>query len=321
MRVAKVGGSRWFLVPALAALAYLGLVLWGDASRILSALRGFPPTTGLACLAAVSLGFLLRWAKFELYLRRLDVRISFRESLTIFLAGMSMAVTPGKLGEVLKSFLLRDRAGVPVSRTAAVVLLERVTDVIALLVILALGRSADGLGWVEAVAGMGALGLLGVLLAPGPVIRLLGAETAGWRGALARVLEAGRVVAAPGVTLLASLVSIPSWGLEALALSWLLAGFGAELPWTVAAEAYAFSTLAGAVSMLPGGLGAAEGSLAWMLEKGGATASVAVAATLLLRLATLWYAVGVGVLALMALGRAPAEAMRMAAGATGGESE
>lgn len=307
--------------PALAALAYLGLVLWGDAGRILAALAAFSPARGLACLGAVALGFLLRWAKFELYLRRLDVRISARESLTIFLAGMSMAVTPGKLGEVLKSFLLRDRAGVPVTRTAAVVLLERVTDVVALLVILAFGRSADGLGWVEAVAGLGAVGLLGVLLVPGPVIRVLGPETPGWRGGLAQALEAGQVVAAPGTTLLASLISVPAWGLEALALAWIAAGLGTDLPLTTAAEAYAFSTLAGAVSMLPGGLGAAEGSLAWKLEKAGAAASVAVAATLLLRLATLWFAVGVGVLALMALGRAPADAMRLASGQAGAGEE
>jgi uncharacterized membrane protein YbhN (UPF0104 family) len=309
------------LAPALAAVAYLGLVLWGDAGRILGALRSFPPAVGLVCVGAVSLGFVLRWLKFELYLRRLDVRIPARESLTIFLAGMSMAVTPGKLGEVLKSFLLRDRAGVPVSRTAAVVLLERVTDVVALLVILALGRSADGVGWVEGIAGGGALALLLVLLAPGPAIRALGQETPGWRGGLARALEAGRVVAAPGTTLAASLLSVPAWGLEALVLSWMLGGLGTELPLAVAAEAYAFSTLAGAVSMLPGGLGAAEGSLAWMLEARGATASVAVAATLLLRLATLWFAVGVGILALVALGRAPADAVRMATGQGGEEVE
>jgi uncharacterized membrane protein YbhN (UPF0104 family) len=318
---APVRRRRWLLAPALAAVAYLGLVLWGDAGRILGALRSFPPTVGLLCVAAVSLGFVLRWLKFELYLRRLDVRIPARESLTIFLAGMSMAVTPGKLGEVLKSFLLRDRAGVPVSRTAAVVLLERVTDVVALLVILALGRSADGVGWVEGIAGGGALALLLVLLAPGPAIRALGRETPGWRGALARALEAGRVVAAPGTTLAASLLSVPAWGLEALVLSWMLGGLGAELPLAAAAEAYAFSTLAGAVSMLPGGLGAAEGSLAWMLEARGATASVAVAATLLLRLATLWFAVGVGILALVALGRAPADAVRMATGQGGEEVE
>ena len=62
---------------------------------------------------------------------------------------------------------------------------------------------------------------------------------------------------------------------------------------------YAFASLAGAVSMLPGGLGVAEGSLTGLLAGLGTPLPEAAAATLLVRAATLWLAVAIGVVTLL----------------------
>jgi len=60
--------------------------------------------------------------------------------------------------------------------------------------------------------------------------------------------------------------------------------------------------LAGAISFLPGGVGGAEAVMAAMLVAAGAPEAKAVAATVIIRLATLWFAVAIGVLT-MALER------------------
>ena len=65
---------------------------------------------------------------------------------------------------------------------------------------------------------------------------------------------------------------------------------------------YALSLLAGALSFLPGGLGSTEAAMGLMLLASGADAPTAVAATLIYRLVSLWFAVGLGALALAALG-------------------
>jgi uncharacterized protein (TIRG00374 family) len=58
-----------------------------------------------------------------------------------------------------------------------------------------------------------------------------------------------------------------------------------------------FSTVIGAVSTLPGGLGAAEASIAGMLTLLlSVSASTAAAATLLIRFATLWFGVTLGLI-------------------------
>ena len=66
---------------------------------------------------------------------------------------------------------------------------------------------------------------------------------------------------------------------------------------------YAAASLFGAVSMLPGGLGATEGGMALLLQQIVLVAREdSVAATLIVRLCTLWFAVLLGVVALAVLG-------------------
>jgi len=102
-------------------------------------------------------------------------------------------------------------------------------------------------------------------------------------------------------------LSVIAWFFECLAFSVILHGLGGGLPLRATTFAYAFASLAGAVSMLPGGLGVAEGSLTGLLVGLGTPLPEAAAATLLVRAATLWLAVAVGVVTLL--------------GAFGGEAE
>lgn len=57
---------------------------------------------------------------------------------------------------------------------------------------------------------------------------------------------------------------------------------------------YAIAVLAGALSFLPGGLGGTEAVMGVLLIAFGADSATAVAITLLCRIATLWFAVALG---------------------------
>lgn len=294
------GPARWPAALGLAALAYGALALRSDAPRMGSALARIAPGSALVALVLVGLSWVLRYAKFHLLLKRLGVQVPVGLGARIFLAGFAMAVTPGKLGEVLKSFLLEDLAGIPAERTAAVVLVERATDLAAFLGLMAL---AGGVAGITGPVGLGAiamvLGALLVLSFPGPLLRLLGVrpgegDPSGLRARLGKALVAGAEISGPGLALGLTVLSIPAWGLEAAALLVLARGMGVGLGPAPATFAYSASTLAGAVSMLPGGLGAAEASLALLLERAQVPSPEAAALTLAIRGMTLWLAVGVG---------------------------
>ncbi|MGH7267244.1 MAG: lysylphosphatidylglycerol synthase transmembrane domain-containing protein [Candidatus Rokuibacteriota bacterium] len=291
---------RLTLVAGLGAAVALGLALAANLPATLETLARFPPGLLPVIIGAILVNYGLRFAKWQLYLRRLDIPLPAGQSLLVFLAGFTMSITPGKLGEVLKAFLVRDLAGTEVGRTASVVMAERLTDVAGLLVLSLLGATVLPFGGV--LLTVVAAGLAVAVLALrtrwlGEALHRLVARAprrARLAGALGLFLGAGRTLLAPGILTGTVALSVVSWFFECLAFHVILQGLGLPTSLPVATFLYAFASLAGAVSMLPGGLGVAEGSLTGLLVALGTPLPEAAAATLLVRAVTLWLAVGIG---------------------------
>ena len=119
-----------------------------DLPRLADSLRRWQWQYLPLVLAAVLANYALRFLRWHFYLRVTAIAgVSTGDSLAIFLSGFSLTMTPGKLGEVLKSFLLRQVADVPVSYSASLVFAERLTDVLAMVLLAAVGLGAFQMGW------------------------------------------------------------------------------------------------------------------------------------------------------------------------------
>jgi uncharacterized protein (TIRG00374 family) len=92
------------------------------------------------------------------------------------------------------------------------------------------------------------------------------------------------------------LLSTAAWFFECLGYHIILSNFGAELGLFWASFSYAFATIVGAITMMPGGLGATEGSLTFLVIQEGFSKEIAVASTFIVRVVTLWFAVLIGVI-------------------------
>jgi uncharacterized protein (TIRG00374 family) len=105
------------------------------------------------------------------------------------------------------------------------------------------------------------------------------------------------------ILLVSTVISVVSWGCECVAFYYVLVGLGVDESVLLLLQAtfiFAASTLLGLVSLLPGGLGASEISSAGLLiTLVGMSGSSAATATIIIRFGTLWFGVGLGVLALM----------------------
>jgi uncharacterized protein (TIRG00374 family) len=229
-------------------------------------------------------------------------------SAGIFFSGFMMAVTPGKLGEVLKAYLLKRLYGLKMRVTAPVVLAERLTDVIALLALSMAGAATLQYGG-RAIAIVAALTVTGVAVLSwrSLMVRLIGlCETLPLVDRIAHKLhpayDSTAALIAPGPLVWATLLSIPAWAVEGIAFYAIFrniqtpTGPGQTIPPAMGAIfIYSFSTLIGALSMLPGGLGASEAGLAGLAVTLFATPrGTAAAATLVIRIVTLWFAVLLG---------------------------
>lgn len=312
-------GKRVALSLALGILVYAALAAWADLDGLGDSLRAIPLWAPLAACALSFANYAVRFPRWQRYLTLVGSDVRGWESFRIYLAGLSLTVSPGKVGEAMKSWLLRDVDGTPLAKSAPIVLAERVTDLFGFIILIAVSAgTTEHLGIAVFTAGLAvsivwvAATETGARLALGVAAKLPFLSSRVDR--LEETLTSARALLSPRELPFASGLAAAGWALECLGC-WILvqsvlpAGpTGTEgLGLADVTYAFALSAVAGAVVVIaPGGLGVTEGLLTKLLGSGyqgaglgvQAARSTALSVTLVTRLCTLWFAMGIGLLAL-----------------------
>jgi len=285
----------------------LGLMLVGDIRQVSQLVMDFEWRLFPLVLGLTLFNYTLRFFKWHFYLGQIGVKnYPMRRSARLFVGGFPLAVTPGKVGEVLKAVWLKRECNVPIPTGVAVVAAERISDGLAVLALSTLGVIVYPQYWPAFAA---VLALLGGIIVVSQIRPLaLGILALGERlplvrrfvPALRNFYEGSFLLFRPKATLLAVSLGTISWLGEGIGFYLILIGLGVPTGWQTLLNSVfilAFSTIVGAVSTLPGGLGAAEASITGMLMLLlDLDFSTAAAATLLIRFATLWFGVILGLL-------------------------
>lgn len=293
--------ERRFIVSLLfGLLVFFGLMLFGRAGDVARALAHFRWSLLLAAVALALLNYLLRFVRWQYYLRRAAIALPAKDSWTVFTVGLAMAITPGKIGEILKAYYLRQLTGTAVSTSTALVFGERFTDLTAIILLAAVGSASLQAGGVVIAIGLGFVVVLwagvGLPVVTRGLTRLLSVwpPLARLRQPFENLTLHARHILRPGPLFIATLLGLAAWFSECLAFFVIAQGLGLPLPLLTATFIYALGTLIGALSFLPGGLGSTEGSMVALMIGRGIPRDAASAATILVRAATLWLAVLLG---------------------------
>jgi uncharacterized membrane protein YbhN (UPF0104 family) len=272
----------------------------------------------VALLLALSLvNYVGRGARWHLLTRALGLPTRLGQDLRHFFGGFAMTVTPGRVGELIRLRWLRRETGAPYERTAPLVLADRAADLAAMALILALALALSAAGIAGALP-IVALALAAAWAATQP--RLLAwLATRAYRTVgraprlFGRARQAARTLASFSswrVLMPALALGIVGWFAEGYALYLLLTWMGVDIGLWTAVAIFTFATLAGGLTGAPGGLGGAEAAMIGLLKVQGVPLEVSVPATAVIRLTTLWFAIGIGVLVLPAAERAAAKGLR-----------
>ncbi len=313
---------RLLLFAAMGAAVIVGLAGFGDFKETARRLADFPVSHLAAALALATLNFALRLVRWDWYLKALEIRIPASASALVFLSGLAMSVTPGKLGEAAKCLMLQERWGIEFRRSLPVVLMERLMD-LAAVVLLALTGVSLLPSWMLPVLG-------GLLLATALVLLVIvfkgGGKLTGlpvlrrWREELSESQEAFRQLALPAPAAAGLILGLAAWFSEGAAMWVVLQGLDAPVDLHRAVSIYAAATLIGAATALPGGIGGTEGSMLALLLQSGVSRGAASASTLVVRLTTLWFAVAVGAVAWVLIIRTSRPLQSRGSGAGGPEA-
>lgn len=287
----------------------IATMLLSDLGALAQQALDFPWLLMVPALALRVANWVLRFAKWHFYLHVVGVRdIRLDDSAAVFVSGFVLALSPGKAAEALKSVVLKGLTGMAIARTLPVVAAERLSDGLAVIILLAvsIGVLAAETYWPVVIGSLAALGLLIVVLQVRPVCLWL-LDGAGRLPLVRRLAGALRdfyassyeIVRWRNLLIAVGLGTIANF-LDGVGVYLILVGLGQPAGMTTFFQALmviSLSVVVGSLSALPGGLGAADLSIGVTLRTViGLEAPVAGLATLLARFVQLWWGVIVGMI-------------------------
>jgi len=293
----------------LAAILYLAVVIITGMEQAISAFQSIGIGGWLMLFTASLANYSLRYIRWQYYLGNAGWKLGHNLHFRYYLSAFALTTTPGKMGEIIRSALLRPH-GVPYHTSLACFFTERFLDLIVVAIIAMLGllHFSDYNTFILIFI----FTLTGLL----PVIRskfiltLLGnwhhktgkTRLGHFLGHGIMLLKNAHIFLAPRSLYTGLLLGLLAWSLQGFAFYFILHTLGYETSLTIALGIYAISLLAGAASFIPGGIGSTELVMGLLLMASGADKSIAITAPLISRLSTLWFAVVVGLLAAGSLG-------------------
>ena len=294
------------LIVLLSAVGYLAFSLWGGWQEVVASMVrvGFIGTAIALVLSLVNYG--LRFVRWQKYLVLLGHHVHWLESLRIYIAGFGLTILPGKAGEAIRSVFLKNH-GIPYPESLAAYFSDQFSNLISMLLLVSIGL------WVYPPA-KPLVVILAALIVTGLVVlqqtkwllslRAIAQNKLPTRpahfitSAIEVVLHSGRCFRLP-MLLYGIAIGLVAWGADGVILYYIMNVLGNDLSLTTVLFIYAFSILVGALSFLPGGLGGTEATMVTLLILNHVAQPQAVAATVLVRLATLWFGVAIGIFSLM----------------------
>ncbi|MEX0750536.1 MAG: lysylphosphatidylglycerol synthase transmembrane domain-containing protein, partial [Dehalococcoidia bacterium] len=132
--------QKLLISVVLGIIVFGALVVYGDIRSVRASLADFRWELMPLVLLIAAGNYVLRWVKWHYYLRRIgETSVPRLDSFLIFMSGLGMVVTPAKVGEWLKCYLLKDKYGTPVMRSTPILFAERLTDALALMLLALVG--------------------------------------------------------------------------------------------------------------------------------------------------------------------------------------
>ena len=284
---------------------YIIYVAYSDFKEISSNMEEFEFTL-LPIIFLFSFGaYSITSLRQRILLKKIGIVISLKENFLLYLAGLSMIVTPGGLGETIKSYYLKKRFGYGISKTFPLVFVERYQDLITLVIVLSFALIFIQIHEVMILD----ITVICVIIISYIIFRAkkLFVKIINFLKKISRLRKFGDSMSesyegfysmTEGKTMIkCAAVGIVSWTLEAIAIYLVFLAFNIDLGFILTTIIAYAAILFGGVSLLPGGVGITEISATTLLTKEGVELSLATSIIIMMRIATIWLSTATGFIA------------------------
>jgi len=300
----KIGNKVLIVIVAVIGL-YAAFLIASDINTIFDKISYFKIEFIPIILLLITSGWFTLFFRWHLLLRNAKIFIPIKDSFLILTSGFALTIIPGKVGELVKSQLLKTKFGIARSKTIPIVILEQFYTAIGIVTLSFLGIWYFELGVY--VLGIFTAGLVFAFLLLSSrktfnkIVSLLGRRkfTMKFVEPLSSSYDGVKNGIRGPISLFASGLSILFWMIEAISIYFILLAFGVEtIEFLTIVSTYTTSIMLGILSFLPLGIGVVEGSLASFFTMHGIDISLSLTIVVVIRLFTRWYGVSFGFIAL-----------------------
>ena len=300
----KLDNRIFIVIIGTIALYFIFLVI-SDLGEVYHQLNEMDISYLPIILLLIPLSWLALFTRWNLLLKNSDIHVPIKDNFKIYLSGFALSITPGKVGELIKSQMLKTKFGIPRERTAPIVLVEQLYNIIGIIGVSILGIWYFEFGVHIILVAASLLAIVLVLISSKRFfdkfltllsrIKFLSQYTS----ALSNSYDVLRKSTRGWIVVYASAISITFWLIESVIAYFVLSSFGINyIEFLSVIVTYTSSIILGVFSFLPLGIGVVEGSLAGFFTLQGVDISIALTLVIFIRIFTRWIAVSVGFVSL-----------------------
>ena len=297
--------NRLILILVAAAVIYAIFLFASDYDTISETISGFNVNFLPHILFFITASWIPIFIKWHFLLKNSNIHVPVKGNIVVFLSGMGLELTPGHVGALIKSQILKTKFSISRTKTAPIVLIEKVYDLIGAIIASIMGIIILGMETYLIAIALSALALIFFLMCYRPAFDLflgLIAKRKFFSKYIENISDSYEIIkkstSVKSFTI-CILLSIAYWSIISAGVYYILAGFGIDMiDYLKILSIYTSSAFLGAITFIPGGIGVTEGSLTGLLSMQGVDISVALVLSVMIRLFAFWYPVCVGFISL-----------------------
>lgn len=263
----------------------------------------------LYIICLVPINYFIKYIRYRYYLRLMGYNVKLVDEVFSLLSSFVMVITPGKLGEtLLRGYLLQKcNYKIGMSSIVSLTIADRLTEGIAMAVLVLITISSVGNGvniLAVIIVGMGLI-LLGMILQNKKIVRNVLSKMdkikklAPVAKGIYTAYDVSQVIYRPKAFWVSTLLGIVSWCCEGGVVYFTAVALGNPITFSQSVFAVSLSGIFAAISMIPGGIGIADGTTLGILLLYGMSKDVAGTITVVSRFSVMWLGVVVGGISLM----------------------
>jgi len=297
--------NRLILVLVAVIVIYAIFLFISDYNIISEKISNFKTNYLPLILLLVSVSWIPMIVKWHFLLKNCEIDVPLRKSIAVFFAGIAFEITPGQIGSLIKSQLLKTSSNIPRTKTVPIIVAEKVYDLIGAILASIIGIIILGMNFYLIIIAILALAVIFFFMFYRPASEIFFkrvTKTKFFSKYVENISEFDKIVQKSTNVKAATvciLLGVTYWFIISTAAYYILMAFDVNvLDYLTVLAIYTTSILLGAISFVPAGIGVTEGSIAGLFTLNGIDVSTALILSVMIRVLTLWFSVSVGFIAL-----------------------